>query len=95
MKRARGIEPPTPAWEAGGVPFYDARVIEQADCSSVKWQRYYWPLLEAEKVIPQINAESAGDEIVACWTHAGLLGSGGRYLELNASQRGALEALLW
>jgi ABC-type multidrug transport system fused ATPase/permease subunit len=28
-------------------------------------------------------------------THAGLLESGGRYSELNTSQKGALEALLW
>ena len=33
--------------------------------------------------------------IVEQGTHAGLLGSGGRYSELNASQKGALEALLW
>src|SRR5208282_4968407 len=33
--------------------------------------------------------------IVEQGTHAGLLGSGGRYSELNTSQQGALEALLW
>ena len=33
--------------------------------------------------------------IVEQGTHAGLLGSGGRYSQLNASQKGALEALLW
>ena len=33
--------------------------------------------------------------IVEQGTHAGLLGSGGRYSKLDASQRGALEALLW
>jgi len=32
---------------------------------SEKWQRYYWPLLEAEKVIPQINAEAAGGKPIA------------------------------
>jgi ABC-type multidrug transport system fused ATPase/permease subunit len=33
--------------------------------------------------------------IVEQGTHAGFPGSGGRYSELNASQQGALEALLW
>ena len=33
--------------------------------------------------------------IVEQGTHAELLGSGGRYSELNTSQQGALEALLW
>jgi ABC-type multidrug transport system fused ATPase/permease subunit len=33
--------------------------------------------------------------IVEQGTHAGLLASGGRYSELNTSQRGALEALRW
>ena len=33
--------------------------------------------------------------IVEQGTHAGLLESRGRYSELNTSQQGALEALLW
>ena len=33
--------------------------------------------------------------IVEQGTHAELLASGGRYLELNTSQQGALEAFLW
>ena len=32
---------------------------------SEKWQRYYWPLLEDEKVIPQINGEAAGGKPIA------------------------------
>jgi SAM-dependent methyltransferase len=46
-------------WEPGGA------VSVPLGAVSEKWQQYYWPLLEGDQVIPQINAESEGGKPIA------------------------------
>jgi len=46
-------------WEPGGA------VSVPLGAVSEKWQHYYWPLLEGDKVIPQINAEGDGGKPMA------------------------------
>jgi SAM-dependent methyltransferase len=46
-------------WEPGGT------VSVPLGAVSEKWQQYYWPLLEGDQVIPQINAESEGGKPIA------------------------------
>jgi len=46
-------------WEPGGAVSVPLRAVSE------KWQHYYWPLLEGDKVIPQINAEGDGGKPMA------------------------------
>ncbi len=46
-------------WEQNGV--VSVPLLEVSE----KWLRYYWPLLEGDAVIPQINAESEGGKSIA------------------------------
>ena len=46
-------------WEPGGA------VSVPLGAVSEKWQQYYWPLLDGDQVIPQINAESEGGKPIA------------------------------
>ncbi len=46
-------------WEPGGAVSVPLQEVSE------KWQQYYWPLLEGDEVIPQINAEAQGAKPIA------------------------------